>query len=338
MFHLPRLYSDPCNRFFFIQVGPDDRTECIPLTKGAEISLTSHGAGAGWWKGNCAGRYGAFPETYVEIANGVPAEGSAPPPRPMVSAVASPVSRGATDVGSPVTHDSHGTGGFTVMSSRSQETSTTDFIEFENDDDDLNFWDKNGYQKVLKRIDYGAKACDTLAKMLLERADLEQKRAKDLTQWAERWEQKIEAMPGDSSTSLMRAWTESIKATHHLADSHAAIKKQVVGDGAKGTTGLKGDVEAHRKEHYTTNMLGKFKPKVAAEKALKAAQAPFNEKRAKVEKRTHQLEARKQAVSDALHLSKGVSKAEKEQAKTEGKLAEDIDAMYDTIRTFFFFF
>lgn len=52
---------------------------------------------------------------------------------------------------------------------------------------------------MLKRVERGSQACDTLSKMMSERAAVEGRYAKDLASWSDRWEAKCDKM-GQNTT------------------------------------------------------------------------------------------------------------------------------------------
>lgn len=54
------------------------------------------------------------------------------------------------------------------------------------------FWEVNGHQRVIKRAENGAQMCSELAKMLLERAEIERDYAKRLKAWSSKWTESLE--------------------------------------------------------------------------------------------------------------------------------------------------
>ena len=74
------------------------------------------------------------------------------------------------------------------------------------------------FKPVLKRVDRGSQACDTLAKMLVERAAVEGRYSKDLAKWSERWSGKAEKI-GTYSTAVQCSTLDCISAWTHGIDS-----------------------------------------------------------------------------------------------------------------------
>ena len=62
------------------------------------------------------------------------------------------------------------------------------------------------FKPVLKRVDRGSQACDTLAKMLVERAAVEGRYSKDLAKWSERWSGKAEKIGAYSTVVQCSTW------------------------------------------------------------------------------------------------------------------------------------
>jgi len=54
------------------------------------------------------------------------------------------------------------------------------------------FWEVDGHQRVIKRTENGSHMCNELAKLILERAEIEREYAKRLKSWSCKWTESVE--------------------------------------------------------------------------------------------------------------------------------------------------
>jgi hypothetical protein len=96
-----------------------------------------------------------------------------------------------------------------------------------------NFWEIGKYKVALKRINTGAKLCDEFVKMVNERcgalpaledfrAAIEKQYAKNLLQWAEKWEEKLRTN-GEYGTTA-NGWRAIFTEARGLSDIHSQVK------------------------------------------------------------------------------------------------------------------
>lgn len=73
--------------------------------------------------------------------------------------------------------------------------------------DSTSFWDINGYNETVKRVEHGNRLCEELMQLVQDRADLEKHYAKSLRAWTKKWHDKIDkgeflAHPAEGSMSF----------------------------------------------------------------------------------------------------------------------------------------
>jgi len=94
-----------------------------------------------------------------------------------------------------------------------------------------NFWEIGNYTRCCKRITDSNNLCDDLIKMYTERAEIEAKYSKKLTDWHERWSKHLEASPAVYAT-MKTAHLGTLKEAHDRAIIHmdcwTKIHNQVV--------------------------------------------------------------------------------------------------------------
>ncbi len=92
------------------------------------------------------------------------------------------------------------------------------------------FWDIGNFQRVVKRIENGARLCNDLAKMAQERIDIEAKYAKNLQQWSKKWDEIVSK--GPEYGTLENGWKASLKEAIEIADIHngmcTVIQREVI--------------------------------------------------------------------------------------------------------------
>lgn len=92
------------------------------------------------------------------------------------------------------------------------------------------FWDIGNFQRVVKRIENGARLCNDLAKMAQERIDIESKYARSLQQWSKKWDDIVSKGPEYGSLEI--GWKASLKEAIEVADIHkgmcSTIQREVI--------------------------------------------------------------------------------------------------------------
>eukprot|EP00043_Microstomoeca_roanoka_P000052 m.26453 g.26453 ORF g.26453 m.26453 type:complete len:410 (+) comp10045_c2_seq2:241-1470(+) len=138
-----------------------------------------------------------------------------------------------------------------------------------------NFWDVGNYKPVLKRISNGPKLCDEMVRMMQERASLEKHFAKELTAFAERWEERLNSRVPEYGT-LLDGWMAVTAEARQLADIHMHCKTTV-------DEIMKERVDTWKKEHYKKSLLH-LKSYKRASAAFEKAQTPWAKRKEKIDK------------------------------------------------------
>ncbi|ESO09304.1 hypothetical protein HELRODRAFT_97481 [Helobdella robusta] len=137
-----------------------------------------------------------------------------------------------------------------------------------------NFWDIDGYKKVIKRTEDGKKMCNFLMKLIEERAHIEQAYSQKLNSWYKKWTHEVDKSPeyGTNKEMLKNFVTEADK----LSDVHITMKDALVHL-------VKSKIKNWRDNSYGVQLC-KSKPAAKFEKHFKKAQKPWANQVKKVEK------------------------------------------------------
>lgn len=130
-----------------------------------------------------------------------------------------------------------------------------------------NFWEKGGYNRVVKRVDESAQALDDFTAMIKERADIEKKYAASLRAFSRKWDGKIQSGPEDPVGTLKVAWNSLLKETNGLFSQHTSLQQRLLSE-------VQDAVKDFRKERFPRHMLHN-KPTKAAGEAFDKAQKPW---------------------------------------------------------------
>ncbi|XP_071809459.1 uncharacterized protein [Asterias amurensis] len=90
------------------------------------------------------------------------------------------------------------------------------------------FWDIGEPRKVLERIENGNRSCEDLMSMIQERADVEFRYAKNLRQWAQRWDEAL--MKGSDYGSVLTVWRAVLHEASAVAKIHENCRIRLTGD------------------------------------------------------------------------------------------------------------
>lgn len=127
------------------------------------------------------------------------------------------------------------------------------------------FWDIGNYQRVIKRIENGAKTCGELTKMIQERADIEAKYSRGLQQWSKKWEELVSK--GPEYGSMAAGWRACLNEANQVAAVHAEVCSKVQHN-------IISEVQTWRSNNFQKYILG-VKEAKKAEESFVHAQKPW---------------------------------------------------------------
>ncbi|OTF82956.1 hypothetical protein BLA29_011697, partial [Euroglyphus maynei] len=90
------------------------------------------------------------------------------------------------------------------------------------------FWEPGNYKKTTKRTEDGHKLCNDLMTLIKERSEIEYGYAKNLRQWAKKWEDIIIKGPEYGTTES--AWKGVLGEAEKRYDLHMKIKNDLEKD------------------------------------------------------------------------------------------------------------
>lgn len=133
-----------------------------------------------------------------------------------------------------------------------------------------NLLDLGSYQRVVQRLGDGVDLCSGYLKMIKERAKIEANYAKNLRDWADKWDNVITKGP-ESARTLKVAWKSQVKEARDVARCHddccQKIHQEVIPY-----------VKDWKKENYHRESLVQWKEVNEAKKDFHAAQQPWKTK------------------------------------------------------------
>lgn len=128
----------------------------------------------------------------------------------------------------------------------------------------FNFWDVNSYKRTVKRIDDGAKLCDDLSKLLVERAEIEGLYASKLQGWSKKWKDLITKSTEYGSVKV--SWLNITNEADQLAEIHNELQVRV--------GQVNGGVQQWKSSNYHKALLS-WKETKTAEEGFSKAQKPW---------------------------------------------------------------
>merc|ERR1712066_1192655 len=87
------------------------------------------------------------------------------------------------------------------------------------------FWEPGNYKRTTKRIEDGNKLCTELMTLVSERADIEKSYARQLKQWAAKWNNIIEKGPEYGTTEA--AYKAILVESDRRCDLHVRVKEDL---------------------------------------------------------------------------------------------------------------
>nr|XP_027199868.1 protein kinase C and casein kinase substrate in neurons protein 1-like [Dermatophagoides pteronyssinus] len=136
------------------------------------------------------------------------------------------------------------------------------------------FWEPGNYKKTTKRTEDGHKLCNDLMTLIKERSEIEYGYAKNLRQWAKKWEEMIVKGPEYGTTES--AWKGVLGEAEKRYDLHMKIKNDLEKD-------VINKIRNWQKDNYHKNVMH-LKEKKEFDEAFKKAQKPWAKLLSKVNK------------------------------------------------------
>ncbi|XP_067654884.1 protein kinase C and casein kinase substrate in neurons protein 2-like isoform X1 [Haliotis asinina] len=134
------------------------------------------------------------------------------------------------------------------------------------------FWELGKFMKTVKRCDNGYKLCDSLRQLVEQRSEIEKKYAKDLVQWAKKWNNFLDN--GAEYGTMQGAWRGLLCEADSLSDLHTLIGDRLMSE-------VYHSVKIWQKENYHKSMMH-FKETKEFEDSFRKAQKPWGKKLTKV--------------------------------------------------------
>ncbi|XP_042862977.1 protein kinase C and casein kinase substrate in neurons protein 1-like isoform X5 [Penaeus japonicus] len=137
------------------------------------------------------------------------------------------------------------------------------------------FWEVGNYKRTTKRIEDGNRLCDDLMKLVSERAEIEKMYAKNLKEWAKKWNNIIEKGPEYGTTEA--AWKGVLMEAEQRCELHMRVRENLIND-------VHSSVKQWQRDNYHKSMMGQLKEKKDIEDMFKKAQKPWAKLLEKVNK------------------------------------------------------
>ena len=127
----------------------------------------------------------------------------------------------------------------------------------------INFWKTGNYQETIDRVYHGEKQVKNFARLLLERAQIEQKYEKELQAWATTWEKKI-VQDGKEYGSARGALQATFEATRMVAETHDTMADELRRLARKNGS--------WRRAHYIKNVSDELRSALALKRRFESVQ------------------------------------------------------------------
>lgn len=140
------------------------------------------------------------------------------------------------------------------------------------------FWEIGNFKRTTKRIEDGHRLCDDLMRLVQDRAEIEKLYAKQLKDWAKKWNNLIEKGPEYGTTEA--AWKAVLIESEQVSDLHISVKENLMNQ-------VHGNLKNWQKENYHKSMMGQLKEKRDSEEMFKKAQKQWSKLYERVNKARH---------------------------------------------------
>ncbi|XP_065057789.1 protein kinase C and casein kinase substrate in neurons protein 2-like [Rhopilema esculentum] len=190
------------------------------------------------------------------------------------------------------------------------------------------FWLTGNYKKIVRKVDDGAKFCEELGQMMLERAEIESLYAKKLKAWKKKWLQSFSK--GLEYGSVLQSVVNGLQESEEMADIHLAIQGKVFE--------VSQQIQVWKAESYHKGIIGLKETKKVDEGFIKA-QKPWAKKYEDVIKGKNSYHLACQTL-DTLKAQQEEIKANKESStqdqvmKIENKVKKAVQDRENVLETY----
>jgi len=156
------------------------------------------------------------------------------------------------------------------------------------------FWEPGNYKRTTKRIEDGNKLCTDLMTLVSERADIEKAYARQLKQWAAKWNNIIEK--GPEYGTMEAAWKAVLVESDRRCDLHNRVKEDM-------QMKVNNQLKLWQRENYHKQLL-QLKEKKEMDEQFKKAQKPWSKLLVKVNKAKSDYHAACKAEKTAVNIER----------------------------------
>merc|ERR1712223_1340077 len=156
------------------------------------------------------------------------------------------------------------------------------------------FWEPGNYKRTTKRIEDGNKLCTDLMTLVSERADIEKAYARQLKQWAAKWNNIIEK--GPEYGTMKAAWKAVLVESDRRCDLHNRGKEDLL-------LKVNSQLKTWQRENYHKQLL-QLKEKKEMDEQFKKAQKPWSKLLVKVNKAKSDYQAACKAEKTAVNIER----------------------------------
>lgn len=108
------------------------------------------------------------------------------------------------------------------------------------------FWEPGNFKKTTKRTEDGLRLCTDLVQLITERSEIEKSYAKNLKQWAKKWNDLIEKGPEYGTTEA--AWKAVLIESERRCEMHLKVREKLIND-------VIGNIKQWQKDNYHKSMM-----------------------------------------------------------------------------------
>lgn len=108
------------------------------------------------------------------------------------------------------------------------------------------FWEPGNFKKTTKRTEDGLRLCSDLVQLITERSEIEKSYAKNLKQWAKKWNDLIEKGPEYGTTEA--AWKAVLIESERRCEMHLKVREKLIND-------VIGNIKQWQKDNYHKSMM-----------------------------------------------------------------------------------
>lgn len=188
------------------------------------------------------------------------------------------------------------------------------------------FWDGKNFSPMVARADTGGKVLDLVIKMMSERASIEQKYAKELGKWSDKWANKFKSSSEDYTSTLGDAIAGIATEGQQLATLHADIKSTIDVD-------IRPKIESFKKQRYSKCT----KSNQQAVKVLEGAVKRWDKYKAKIAKAKDKVTQKEATVHEMRRTGatlKAIDKREGEVSTLKNAVVTRVQEIYEYRQTF----